>query len=203
MCNMLNVVRAFEHCDAHVSVVSEPHGVRDADRLVVPGVGAFPDCMRELIARGFQDAIKGFVATGRPALGICVGMQALFEASEEFGSSAGLALIPGVVQAIPDSTATGERHRIPHIGWTHLSVPVGRQSWAGSLLQGLGDRPAVYFVHSFTAHPTNPAHRLADAWYGGRQICAAVQKDAISGVQFHPEKSGENGLKVITNFLAI
>jgi glutamine amidotransferase len=106
------------------------------------------------------------------------------------------------VQAIPDSTTGGERHRIPHIGWTHLGVPSARQSWSDTVLEGLGDRPAVYFVHSFTAQPADAAHRLADAWYGGRRICAAVQKDAIVGLQFHPEKSGEKGLKVIENFLA-
>jgi imidazole glycerol-phosphate synthase subunit HisH len=202
MCNLLNVVRALEKCGAAVTVVEHPESVRDADRLVVPGVGAFPDCMRELARRGFDSAIRNFVAKERPVLGICVGLQALFDSSDEFGGSAGLGLIPGVVRIIPDKTTSGQNQRVPHIGWTHLDLPTTLSSWDDSILRGLGDRPAMYFVHSFTACPSHNENRLADAWYGGQQICAAARKGSLVGVQFHPEKSGEIGLKVLANFLA-
>jgi glutamine amidotransferase len=202
MCNMLNVARAFEHCGASVHIADKPDSVASADRLVLPGVGAFPDCMRELRSRGFEDPIREFARTGRPMLGICVGMQALFDESEEFGRTNGLGMMPGKVVAIPAQDVQGNPQRVPHIGWTHLSLPPSRQTWEGTILANLGPAPAFYFVHSFAARPLEPSDRLADAIYGGHRVSAAVQRENIVGVQFHPEKSGEAGLGVIRNFLA-
>lgn len=204
MANLLNVARAFEHCGAAVHVVEKPEDVLAAERLVVPGVGAFRDCLEEMRRRGFDDALCRYVDSGRPMLGICVGMQALFEVSEEFGEHPGLGILPGRVRAIPMRAADGTGQRVPHIGWNHLSEPETGRVWSGTLLEPfLGQRPAVYFVHSFEVHPVNPTDRLADCLYGGHLLCAAVQRGNLMATQFHPERSGEIGLTILRRFLDI
>lgn len=204
MCNMLNVARAFEHADADLHITEDPNDVASADRLVVPGVGAFQDSINEVNARGFGDAIRRFAETGRPLLGICVGMQILFEASEEFGEHAGLGILPGRVRAIPNVTIEGAPQRVPHIGWNHLVPPEQGRDWEGTLLAPMKGRdPAVYFVHSFAAQPANPADRLADCVYGGHRLCAAVQRGNVMATQFHPERSGRTGLEVVRHFVAM
>lgn len=204
MCNLLNVARAFEHCGAEVSITENSAVALAASKLVVPGVGAFRDSILEIEARGFGDAIKRFIETGRPFLGICVGMQMLFEGSEEFGDHAGLGVLNGRVMAIPRLTIEGVAQRIPHIGWNHLVPPDTGRGWRGSLLEEFeGKQPAVYFVHSFAALPADPSVRLADTIYGGRRICAAVQRDNVMATQFHPERSGEIGLNMIRSFMRI
>lgn len=204
MCNLLNVARAFEHCGAEVTITEDPAAVLDAGKLVVPGVGAFSECMRELESRGFADAIRRYVERERPMLGICVGMQMLFEASEEFGEHAGLGILPGRVKAVPGTTTTGQPQRVPHIGWSHLVAPESGRTWEGSLLQDFAaQEPAVYFVHSFAAVPARDSDRLADTVYGGHRLCAAVQKDNLMATQFHPERSGEIGLTIARRFIAL
>lgn len=200
MCNLFNVVRAFEHCGAEVQVTEDPMQVQFSERLVVPGVGAFRDSIKEVTERGFGDAIQAFVQTGRPLFGICVGMQILFDTSEEFGNHAGLGILPGRVQAIPAVTTTGQAQRVPHIGWNHLYAVAGR-NWAGTLLAPFaGQSPAVYFVHSFAVIPAREEDRLANSLYGGHTVCAAVQRDNVMATQFHPERSGSIGLTVIDHF---
>ena len=203
--NLLSVRRAFEHCGADVVQTTRADAVAAAERLVVPGVGAFGDCVGELRARGLVDAIRRFVATGRPLLGICVGMQMLLEEGEEFGRHEGLGFVPGSVCAIPTTAADGTPHKIPHIGWTPLELPESAPAdrWRGSILADVTPGAAAYFVHSFTARPADAAYRLADCHYNGRLISAAVQKDNITGTQFHPEKSGPVGLRMIAGFLAM
>lgn len=204
MCNLLNVARAFEHCGAEVVVSDDPAVAAGAERLIVPGVGAFSDSMNEVNSRGFGDAIRGFAQTGRPMFGICVGMQMLFDASEEFGEHAGLGLLPGRVQAVPSLTVGGQPQRVPHIGWNHLVRPSTGRPWADTLLSPVeGTEPAVYFVHSFAAVPTLDTDRLADCMYGGHRVCAAVQRDNLMATQFHPERSGEIGLGLIRRFLTL
>lgn len=202
MCNLLNVARAFEHCGAQVTVTEDPKDVATASRLVVPGVGAFSDSMKEVNARGFGDALRMFSLSAKPMFGICVGMQMLFDASEEFGEHAGLGILPGRVRAVPSLTKEGKPQRVPHIGWNHLIKPEGGRSWGGTLLEPMVDiHPAVYFVHSFSAVPDVASDRLADCLYGGHRICAAVQRDNLMASQFHPERSGEAGLALIQQFL--
>lgn len=204
MCNLLNVVHAFEHCGAEVSITDDPVVALTASKLVVPGVGAFRDSILEIEARGFGDAIKRYVETGHPFLGICVGMQMLFDGSEEFGNHAGLGVLGGRVVAIPKLATSGVAQRIPHIGWNHLVQPETARSWRGSLIEEFeGEQPAVYFVHSFAAMPSDPALRLADTIYGGHRICAAVQRDNVMATQFHPERSGKVGLNLIRRFMEI
>ena len=202
--NLLNVVRALRHCGAEVMVVENACEVADLpDRLVLPGVGAFTDGMLELKARGFDDLVKNFALTERPFLGICVGAQMLFDVGEEFGDRAGLGLIPGRVVPVPHLNASGKPHRIPHIGWSALQKPMTRSSWKNTILSGTESLEPMYFVHSFAPMPTHEAHRLADTYYNGVRICAAVASGSIYGCQFHPERSAQHGLDILSTFLSL
>jgi glutamine amidotransferase len=198
--NLLSVQRAFEYCGATVVMTSNPDCVANARRLVLPGVGAFGDAMEALNGLGLAAAI--LAATKRaPLLGICLGMQLLLDESDEFGLTRGLGIIPGRVEAIPDISAQGEAQKIPHIGWNGLlSGTAG--SWTGSALEGVRQGAAVYFVHSFMAVPTDPAHQLADCVYGGHRVAAVLKSGNITACQFHPEKSGEVGLKILRSFMS-
>lgn len=200
--NLLSVMRAFQHLGAGIELTDQPAAVRTADRLVVPGVGAFGDCVAGLKRRGLVEPILEFCGRDRPFLGICVGMQMMFEASEEFGEHAGLGLLPGRVVAIPATGADGRPHKIPHIGWNRLLCPEGKD-WTRTILEDLPPGAWAYFVHSFAGHPLDAGHRLADTDYDGRTVSAAVQKGALFGTQFHPEKSGEVGLAVLRRFIAL
>ena len=135
-----------------------------------------------------------------PILGICLGMQLLLEESDEFVVTAGLGLIPGRVIAVPDYTLSGKSQKIPHIGWSALQPSNAAVLWHHTLLKDNRQGDAAYFVHSFMAVPTNSAHRIADCLYGGHKIAAMVGRDHITGCQFHPEKSGEVGLKILRRF---
>lgn len=198
--NLLSVCRAFEHCGAEVRLAVSPMEVEKAERLVLPGVGAFVDGMAGLSAGGFIGPIRNYVQTGRPFLGICLGMQMMLETSEEFGVHEGLGLIPGNVLAIPPTGMNGKPHKIPHIGWDAIFPSTPTMDWKGTILAGIKPGTAVYFVHSFAAALSNPAHRLADCDYNGRIISAVLKCGNLYGCQFHPEKSGEAGLWVIRNF---
>ena len=199
MGNLMSVSRAFEAVGADVRVSGAPAEIEGAERLVLPGVGAFGDGMRGLMERGLVEPIKGYAASGRPLLGICLGMQLLFDSSEEFGEFGGLGLIRGSVRKVPSRGADGQPHKIPHIGWSGI-VPV--RDWRGTLLQGIERDVATYFVHSYATEPADEGDRLADTYYDGCRISAVVRHGAIAGCQFHPEKSAAVGLKILANFAA-
>ncbi|MGE3991986.1 imidazole glycerol phosphate synthase subunit HisH [Pseudorhodoplanes sp.] len=202
--NLYSVARAFEVSGATVRVTENHEHIDDADRIVLPGVGAFEDGMKGLAQRGQIEPIRQFMASGRPFLGICVGMQLLLDVGEEFGEHAGLGVIPGRVQPVPRTGIDGKPHRIPHIGWNILVHPEGAgNAWETGILRGLPGHPAVYFVHSFAPVPALREHRLADSLYDGRRISAAIRSGQTYGVQFHPEKSGPVGLKIVQNFLSL
>lgn len=200
--NIFSVCRALEHCGAEVRLSDVPEEILGADRVILPGVGAFADGMAGLASRGLLATVKEFAATGRPLLGICLGMQMLMDSSEEFGLQDGLGIIPGKVTAIPPTGTDGVLHKIPHIGWNELLVPEGAD-WTGTVLGNTVRGSSVYFVHSFAAVPERPEHRLAECDYNGRKICAAVQNGLVFGCQFHPEKSGEVGLGIVQSFLSL
>ncbi|GGH15544.1 imidazole glycerol phosphate synthase subunit HisH 1 [Alsobacter metallidurans] len=202
--NLMSASRAFQHVGAEASLVRDPDQLRKADRVVVPGVGAFGDCVRALTASGLREAVMEVIAAGRPVLGICVGMQMLFDHGDEFGGHAGLGVIPGRVSRIPDLTLEGAPLKIPHIGWTALEPPREANDpalWEETILRSTPVGTPMYFVHSFTVIPENWRHRLADAHHGGQRIAAVVRKDNVSGAQFHPEKSGPAGLRLIADFV--
>jgi glutamine amidotransferase len=200
--NLLSVCRGLEHCGATVTITSDANAILDAPRVVLPGVGAFANGMAELSRRSLDSVVREIASRGIPLLGICLGMQMLLDESEEFGVTAGLGLIPGRVVGVPTITSDGRAQKIPHIGWNALAMPQGRDSWEGTLLQDLKPGEAVYFVHSFMASPTDPSHRIADCLYGGITVSAAIGRGNVYGCQFHPEKSGEIGLRVLRGFIA-
>lgn len=199
--NLFSVRRALEHCGAKVIMTDTPSGIEAAERLILPGVGAFADGMEGLRQRALIEPLRRYALSGRPLLAICLGMQMLLEYSYEFGVHEGLGIIPGNVVGIPALSASGLRHKIPHIGWNRLKLSEMRFSWLGTPLSAVSEGEAVYFVHSFMADPKDPLHRLADCDYNGVLLSAAICKDRITGCQFHPEKSADVGLRVMTTFL--
>lgn len=195
--NLLSVTRALNHVLDSVEVTDDPARVAAAERLVVPGVGAFGDVMGSLVDQGLADPIRRFAETGRPWLGICVGMQVMMEAGEEFGDCPGLGLLPGRVAAIPAQRGDGGHRKIPHIGWNGLQPAA---DWSGSVLDGLAAGSAVYFVHSFSVRPQDRSHVLAVVDHDGVEVVAALRHGNLFGCQFHPEKSGPLGLQILGNF---
>jgi imidazole glycerol-phosphate synthase subunit HisH len=200
--NLLSVSRAFEHCGAEVTVTGDPAALAAAPALVLPGVGAFEDGMSGLRNRGLDSLVVDYAASGKPLLGICLGMQMLATVGEEFGEHAGLGIIPGRVRRIPVTGSDGRPHKIPHVGWADLELPESASDWTGSPLEGLRSGEAVYVTHSFAVYPDDNRHRLADYIYDGVRIAAAIRKGNVTGVQFHPEKSAAVGLRIIANFIA-
>lgn len=199
--NLLSVQHAFAHFGAETLVTDKAADILAAEALVLPGVGAFRDGMNGLEKLGLVEPIRQKAAAGTPLLGICLGMQMLFDESEEFGLHAGLGLIPGRVVKIPDTDADGQPQRVPHIRWNPLYPGGNRTDFAGTALAGLTPGEECYFIHSYEAKPAEDADCLAYTVYGGRKICAAATHGSVLGCQFHPEKSGEVGLKIIEEFL--
>ena len=198
--NILSVTRALEHVGADAVVTSDPLRIEQADKLLLPGVGAFGRAMENLNRRNLVEPIRAFAASGRPFLGICLGMQLMLDRSEEFGGHEGLGLIAGEVVPIPRTTAGGAAHKIPHIGWNALLPPrPGR--WENTVMDGIEAGTGMYFVHSLSANPQNDADRLADTDYNGQLISAAIQRGNLTGLQCHPEKSASAGLCVLKNFV--
>jgi len=198
--NIFSISHALEHSGATIELTADPKRLAEAERLVLPGVGAFGKAMEQLRACNFIEPILRFVETGRPFLGICVGMQVMMDYGEEFGRQDGLGLVAGHVSAIPPTDADGAPHPVPHIGWNALDAT--EQDWQGTILDRVGPETAVYFVHSFAAVPDSQGHILATCDYGSRPVTAAITKDNMVGTQFHPEKSGPAGLRILENFIA-
>lgn len=199
--NIHSVEAAVKHLGAEPTVVDSPIDVANADRLILPGVGAFGEAMATIRTKGLEEAIHKYVEHERPLLGICLGMQLLFESSEEFGTHAGLGLIPGNVTAIPEHTTKGDQHHVPHVGWTQV-LPT-ESEWTSILMSGVSPTPFYYFVHSFRAIPKISRHTVGQCQYGGHSITAVVQLNYVYGCQFHPEKSAGEGLKIMKNFVDI
>lgn len=198
--NLKSIHRGLDKVGAKVTLSSDLEVIAKADRLVLPGVGAFEAGMAGLQKSDLVDVIQSFVKTGNTLLGICLGMQMLLEQSEEHGKHEGLGLIPGVVKKIPESTEGKFARKIPHIGWTKLH-PSENKDWRGSCLEDVEVGEYFYFVHSFMAVPAIKEHILAQCEDEGLLVTAAVKKDNVIGLQFHPEKSGEAGLKILKSFV--
>jgi len=194
--NLHSVAKALRAVGTNPVLTSDPEGVRRADMLVVPGVGAFADCLGCLLKSELDQPVLEFIRSGRPFLGICVGMQMLFSESREFGTHKGLGVIEGTVDRLKEEDGV----KVPHIGWNAIRPS---RPWSGSFLEDCPPGEMLYFVHSFSATPAREQDRLADAGYGSNRICAAVQKDNVMGTQFHPEKSGPLGLKILERFVTL
>jgi imidazole glycerol-phosphate synthase subunit HisH len=195
MGNLRSVEKGFERLGFTAEVTADPKVVLEADKVVLPGVGAFPDCMRNLEQGGFVEPILRVIREGRPFLGICLGLQLLFTESEEFGTHRGLDIIPGRVVRFPEGmTEQGEELKVPHMGWNQLAIK--RRS---PVFAGLAEGDNFYFVHSYYVQPEDEGVVATTTGYG-IEFCSSVWKDNIVATQFHPEKSQEKGLLILKNF---
>ena len=192
MGNLRSVLNALEHLGAPCAVVDSPQAAREAEKLVLPGVGAFGEAMRRLDELGFAEVLPEIARAGTPLLSICLGMPLLADGSTEHGDHDGLGLVPGRVERIE----VGDL-RVPHVGWNSLTVK--RPS---RLLEGLSAEPSFYFVHSYELRPADEQTLTGTADYGS-ELTATVERDSVFGAQFHPEKSQVDGLALLHNFIAI
>lgn len=198
MGNLRSVAKALEHVapEAKIVITADPAVVAAADRVVVPGQGALPDCMAQLRARGLKDAVIQ-AAASKPFLGICVGLQMLFDHGEE-GDVPGLGILPGRVPRFPEAAmvaADGARLKVPHMGWNEV-----HQAKPHALWEGIPDGSRFYFVHSYYVVPQDASIALGTTTYGV-SFTSAVARDNIVAVQFHPEKSAQSGLRLLGNFM--
>ena len=186
--NLRSVEKAFVATGVDAIVTGDERELRDADRLVLPGVGAFAACMSALCERGFDRLVSEKAAAGTPLLGVCVGMQMLFEESEEFGPTAGLGLLRGRVRRFSDQVL------VPQVGWNQI-----KQQSAHPLFRDVSDEAFFYFVHSYYCEPAQTEIAIGETEYGVN-YASVVARDNLAGVQFHPEKSQAVGLKLLHNF---
>ena len=202
--NLFSVAAALAKIGAtQVTVSDDKDEISNADRLIIPGVGAFGDGMENLERRGLVSTIQKYAESGRPVLGVCLGMQLLMTESEEFGQHKGLGLIAGNVTLL-DSQGDPNL-KIPLIGWNEVGHPNGdtgtSPSWETSVLSKINPGSFMYFLHSYFVEPANPETSLAVTPFGSKTFCSAISQGSITGVQFHPERSGEEGLNIYRSFI--
>jgi glutamine amidotransferase len=192
MGNLRSAEKALEHVGAEAEITRDHGRIRSADAVVLPGVGAFPKAMEEVRRLGYDGLLRELVDAGKPMLGICLGMQLLFESTTELGGAEGIGLLRGPVEQLD-----ADGLKVPHIGWN----PVAWRA-ESELSAGLGKETAFYHVHSYAPRPRRRDDVLGVATYGG-EFVSAVASPPVYGVQFHPEKSGPDGLRLLTNFVAL
>ena len=205
MGNIFNVIRAFESLDCEVELTKDPEKIVKAERLVLPGVGAFEDGISNLKKLNLDKAISEFIKTTRPILGICIGMQLMMTKSEENGLHAGLNLIKGDVVRFDENNSGKNGYKIPQIGWNFL---IEKKNFSVSksqknILKGLSKSPSMYFLHSYFVRPKDENIAITETHYGKNTFCSAFKKENVIGFQFHPERSGKDGLLLLKNFLEI
>lgn len=199
--NFFSIARAVEKCGGSVHISKTPEEIARADRIILPGVGAFGDGIAALRASGMDQAVVQKIKSGTPTLAICLGMQLLFENSDEFGLHEGLGILPGKVVSLK-KISTENPCRIPQVGWNSLHK-AGGSDWQGTLLGELFEGDEVYFNHSYCALAFDEKHVKAVTYIGQDQVTSVVAHDNVTGCQFHPEKSGPVGLRMIQSFLTI
>ena len=191
--NLRSVARAVTHVGYTPDVTTDPRAVNDADALIVPGVGAAADTMRNLRASGMVEPVREYIASGKPFFGVCMGQQALLSVSEEGGEHECLGIIPGRVKKLPSG------QKVPHMGWNTVSQRQ-RSEAPHAIFDGIPDDSYFYFVHSYAPHPDDESVVIGETTYG-ETFASVLARDNIVATQFHPEKSGEMGLKMYANFL--
>ena len=192
--NVQSIMNALSRFDITSILSSDKQEILNSDAIILPGVGAFRRAMERLKEKNLDSVINEFALTGKPFLGICLGMQLLFDQSDEFGITPGLGLIHGKVEKF----STDLKAKLPHIGWCTLNDY--SSSFEKTIFSTINSEDKFYFIHSYICKPNEDKYILSTTEYGGIQFCSAVKKDNIIGCQFHPEKSGESGLKVIKEF---
>lgn len=202
--NIKSVLNALGSQAEHAILSNDSEVIMNADGVILPGVGSFPYGMSQLKYYGLVDTLKSYAQSGKPLLGICLGMQMLLTSGQEFEETPGLGLVAG--QVIPLLAQRGLQGRVPHVGWSGLEEG-SHTAWNDTIFRNLGSKsvtqPEVYFVHSFVADPALEKNILATTSYQGVDFCSAIRSGNVYGCQFHPEKSGAVGLKVLKNFLSI
>jgi glutamine amidotransferase len=195
--NLFSVASAVRAVGVEDPIVTDDPGeIESADRVVLPGVGAFGDGMKGLRERNLVSVLQDRAAADKPMLGVCLGMQLLMETSDEFGTHEGLGAIPGNVRRLPSQPNL----KVPLIGWEPLAE-VRAGAWDDSVLSGLSNGTHMYFVHSFAVQPANDDNFLAGTRFGDLEFCSVVSDGSVTGVQFHPERSGEDGIRIYRNFI--
>lgn len=195
MGNLRSVQKALEHSGFQATITSEPEEIAAAEKVILPGVGAFGDAIRELRARQLVQPITEAIAAGKPFLGICLGLQLLFEIGREGGDHQGLEVLGGSVERFPPSLPAEKGLKVPHMGWNQVSI-----AHAGCpLLEGISEQAYFYFVHSYYVAPSDPQVAWLLCEYGA-SFCAAIWRDNLFATQFHPEKSQRDGLRMLKNF---
>lgn len=197
--NLYSVQRMMQTLNVQVTITSDADQIRKADKIILPGVGAFSRAMTELKARNLDDALEDYVDSGKPLLGICLGMQLLFSESEEFGTHKGFNFVEGKVVKFK-TPILNERYKIPQMNWNEIR-PHKNAKWESSLLDNITPNSHFYFVHSYVCYPQQEQNYIAETRYGNDTFCSVVNKDNVWGCQFHPEKSAANGINIFKNFI--
>jgi len=200
MGNLFSVRSACEEVGMRVIITHRHHDLLEADAIILPGVGAFGDAMKALTRLGLVDVLRGLAGSGKPLIGICLGMQIMMTRSYEFGIHEGLNIIPGEVVRLPEVKNGVQKLKVPHVCWSPIQKPKD-VSWEGSYLQGMADGESMYFIHSFYARPADPRHILSVTRFGSHEFCSSLQKGNVFACQFHPERSGRFGLMIYMNIL--
>ena len=198
MSNLLSLQRALEHVGAEVEVLSETRSLLDFDKIFLPGVGAFPDGMRNLKSLGFDEVIREYVGEGKHFFGICLGMQMMLGEGLEMEKTEGLGLVDGVCRPLPDTDMHGKRNIIPHVGWEEV---FNKNGFSGTPLRATREGTHCYFVHSYFADLGDEKNAMCYSKFGDIDFVSGIKKGNCFGVQFHPEKSGEDGLRILKEFL--
>ena len=194
--NLFSVKQAIHKIGAESTLVSSPDELKQMDALILPGVGAFGEAMNQLQSLKLDQALKEWVASGKPLLGVCLGLQLLLDSSEEFGEHKGLGIIPGKVKKFPTSHK-GQPLRIPHMGWAGINH--SQQNHPS--LEGVNPKSEMYFVHSYYVELSDPQHELTWTDYEGFRYTSSVAKSNVWAFQFHPEKSANDGLRIYQNWV--
>jgi len=201
MSNLYSVKHACDCFSLHSVITSDKNDILSADAVILPGVGAFGDAMENLAALGLISPLREFVGSGRPLMGICLGLQLLFSESEEFGRHAGLGILRGSVVRFRNERPEGGKVKVPHIGWSELRRSGNAAAWSNSPLREISDGEYMYYIHSYYVVPENNEITLAVSRYGGVRFCSAVMSRNIFGLQFHPEKSAHEGIKIFKGWV--
>lgn len=200
--NLFNVQRALERVGGTSEILSDAKAILRADKLLLPGVGAFEAGIGSLRKEGLERVVLDFHKSGKPVLGICLGMQLLMTKSEENGTHRGLGIVPGRVVRFRPSEGAKNRFKIPQIAWNELEIPARlKKGWKGTVLAGLPEGANMYFVHSYCVQVDDERDNLAVTRYGRDVFTSVLQRENVVGCQFHPERSGEMGLKLLKNFV--